>query len=46
MERSNSKDGWNEGEDREDTEYLQREKELYLKMYPNNAEFFGDENGG
>ena len=34
---------WDEKEDRDSHDFLELEKEIYLEMYPQNAELFEDE---
>ena len=36
-------DDWDEKEDRDYREFLELEKEIYLEMYPQNAELFDEE---
>ena len=42
LEKWKNKD-WNEKEDREDMDFLNREKESYLELFPHNRGMFGED---
>lgn len=40
MMKSREKNGWSEGDDREDKSFLETEKEIYLSKFPHNRGMF------